>query len=241
MRHLASLCGVLFTALAVTVPVSLADDSPMTGTGDKPAVRCERTMLTGKIVRVETDALAVATIRPGRGRSLVVRLTDETVVQQAGAVVDRSALVPGKRARFLVRVCRGEGKRRVTARMIVLAREDTGPAGTGGPPEPKSPREPGDPTATPKPTEDVCGRTEGDARVVATSPSSITVLTKTAEGIRERTATVDGDTVVRKNDESVSVSALRAGDYVHLNVVICKSGSLRAMRILFLRSAATRV
>ena len=46
-----------------------------------------------------------------------------------------------------------------------------------------------------------------------------------------------GDTVVRKNDQNVALTVLNTGDLVHVVVVRCTSGSVRAVRVVFLRAA----
>ena len=52
-------------------------------------------------------------------RAILVRLDGETVVKKGDAVVGRSALAVGKRARFLVRVCRSGDRRTFTARVCI--------------------------------------------------------------------------------------------------------------------------
>jgi len=238
MRRITGLCGVLVAALAVTVPVGLADNGPTTGSGqtEKPAAKCGRTMFAGTIMRVGVDGLAVSPVRSETGKPLVVRLTDETVVKQADTVVGRSALAPGKKARFYVRVCHREERRLITARLIVLA-----PAGDNPTGEPPAPPKTEDPPATtePTPAADTCFTGEANVKIVGITDSSITILRTTSEGTKELIVKVNGDTVVRKNDVTVDLAALKVGDFVHLNIVYCKSGSVRAVRILFLHSAET--
>ena len=125
----------------VAVPVALAEGgTPGQHEGtSKPAVTCARTSFAGRITRVGTDAVAV---RPGfseTGRPLVVRLTDDTVVKQGDAVAGVSALAPGQRARFLVRACRSDDRKVLTALVILLAKKaETAPPGTETTPsEPK--------------------------------------------------------------------------------------------------------
>ena len=47
-----------------------------------------------------------------------------------------------------------------------------------------------------------------------------------------------GDTVVRKNDQTVPASTLTAGDLVHVVLVRCPSGSVRALKIAVLQASA---
>ena len=116
--------------------------------------------------------------------------------------------------------------------MITLAADP--PAAT---PPPRT--EPGtEPTpATPKP--EVCGQGEMNTVLVAVSSTSIMVRTTSSEGTKEWPIAITGDTVVRKNDVNVSISALKAGDLVHVVLVRCPSGSVRALRIVFMSPAPT--
>ena len=54
-------------------------------------------------------------------------------------------------------------------------------------------------------------------------------------------ATINGDTIVRKNDQTVSLLGLSPGDVVHVVIVRCTSGSVRALRIVFVRPPETAV
>jgi ribosomal protein L14 len=74
--------------------------------------------------------------------------------------------------------------------------------------------------------------------LVAVSSDSITVRTTSSEGTKEWSLAVTGDTVVRKNDQTVPVSALKVGDLVHVVLVRCPSGSVRALKIVVLQAAA---
>jgi hypothetical protein len=198
-----------------------------------PAVTCARTVFAAGILRVGLDAV---TVRPGdseTARPVVVRLDGETVVKRGDAVVDRSALAIGKRARFVIRVCRSGDRRTITARVITLA-GDT-PAATA----PPTRTEPAPTAPAPTPTPEVCGQGEMNTILVAVSSSSITVRTTSSEGTKEWPIAITGDTVVRKNDLNVSISALKAGDLVRVVLVRCPSGSVRALRIVFLGSAPT--
>jgi hypothetical protein len=73
--------------------------------------------------------------------------------------------------------------------------------------------------------------------LVSVSSTSVTVRTSSAEGTKEWNVTVNADTVVRKNDQNVALSALSPGDLVHVVVVRCTSGSVRALRIVFVHAA----
>ena len=237
MKRIAGVCGAAVMVLAVAVPAGLADGGGTMGDPPKakPAVVCAGTAFAAKIVRVGTDGL---TARPESGRLLVVRLTDETVVKQGDAVIDRSELAAGKRARFLVRSCRSEERRVLTAKVIVLVREGGGGTGdTQSPPPSTEPKPEPKPEPTPEPKLEVCGQGEMNTVLTSVSSSSIMVRTSSAEGTKEWAVAVNGDTVVRKNDQNVSLSALRAGDLVHVVLIRCPSGSARALRIVFLRAA----
>jgi len=186
---------------------------------------------------VGADALAVRPLQSETGKPLVVRLTADTVVKQGDTVVDPSALAAGKQARFLVRVCRSADRRLVTARVITLA-ADTPSVDPGAPSSPAPSTEPR--TEPPPPTTEVCGQGETDTVLVAVSDGSITVRTTSSEGTKEWSVTVDGDTVIRKSDQNVSLSALKPGDFVHVVLVRCPSaGTVRALRIVFLHAATT--
>jgi hypothetical protein len=227
MKRFTRVCGLAAALLAVAVPVALADDGGG-GPTTKPTVTCSRTVFGGTILRVGVDGVLV---RPGdsdTAKAIGVRLDDETVVKKGDAVVGRSALSAGKRARFLVRVCRSADRRVLTARVITLAADP--------PPAPPTTTTPPPTTTDPKPapTPEVCGQGEMDTVLVAVSSTSITVRTTSAEGTKEWPIAVDGDTVVRKNDVNVSVTDLKPGDKVHVVLVRCPSGSVRALRIVFL-------
>src|SRR4051794_9029027 len=233
MKRLAGVVGAFVVALGVVVPIGLSDDGGDGGGAIKPPrVTCARIVFAATILRVGVDGLAV---RPGdseTARPLAVRLDGETVVKKGDAVAGRSALVAGKRARFLVRVCRSGDRKTITARVITLA-ADT-PAET----PPPTRTEP-DPTPDPTPTPEVCGQGEMNTVLVAVSSTSITVRTTSSEGTKEWPIAITGDTVVRKNDVSLSISALKAGDLVHIVLVRCPSGSVRALRIVFMSATAT--
>jgi hypothetical protein len=230
MKRFAGVLGALVVALGVAVPIGLADDGGG-GPAKEPAVTCARTVFAAAILRVGVDGMSV---RPGdseTARPVVVRLDRETVVKKGDVVTGRSALVAGKRARFLVRVCRSGERRIITARVITLAADP--PAAT---PPPRT--EPG-PTPAPAPTPEVCGQGELNTVLVAVSSTSVTVRTTSSEGTKEWPIAITGDTVVRKNDVNVSISALKAGDLVHVVLVRCPSGSVRALRIVFVSAAPT--
>ena len=231
MKQFLGVLGAVVTVLAVAVPIGLADGGGTTGDPPKakPAVVCAGTAFAATIVRVGGDAV---TARLESGKPLVVRLTDETVVRQGDTVVDRSELAAGKRARFIVRFCRSEERRVITAKVIILAR--AGGVGTGDTQNPPPATEP-EPKPVPKP--EVCGQGEMNTVLVAVSSSSIMVRTTSAEGTKEWAVAVSGETVVRKNDENVSLSSLKDGDLVHVVLIRCPSGSVRALRIVFLRGA----
>jgi len=233
---------------AVAVPVALSDDgTPGKQEGNaKPAVTCARTSFGGRITRVGTDAVAV---RPGdseTGRPLVVRLTDGTVVKQNDAVVGVSALAAGQRARFLVRGCRSGDRKVLTALAILIAKKVETNQGSGSETEttPSEPRKESEPTTTtptepePSPATDVCGQGEMNTVLVAVSPTSVTVRTTSSEGTKEWPLAITADTVVRKNDQNVPASTLKVGDLVHVVLVRCKSGSVRALRIVVLQVSA---
>src|SRR3954447_16503418 len=168
MKRLAGVLGAFVLALGVVVPVGLSDDGGDGGGATKPPrVTCARIVFAATILRVGVDGLAV---RPGdseTARPLAVRLHVEPVVKKGDVVAGRSALVAGKRARFLVRVCRSGDRRTITARVITLAADP--PAVT---PPPRT--EPG-PEPTPTPTPEVCGQGELNTVLVAVSSTSITV------------------------------------------------------------------
>jgi hypothetical protein len=239
------LTAALVAALvaAVAAPLALADDGGgASGSRPKPFV-CASTSFAGRITQVTTDAV---TVRPGAsetGRVLVVRLTDGTVIRKGDAVVDASALVAGSTARFLVRACRGGDRKVLTARLILLPRGTSDTSGDDG-----KRTEPGTTTAptTTEPTPDtpapsttpVCGQGETDALLVAVSAGSITVRTQSSEGVKEWSLTVNGDTLVRKGDQTVSVTVLKPGDRVHLVLLRCPStGVVKALKIGVLASA----
>jgi len=239
MKRFTGVLGAAVTALAIAVPVGLADGGSTTGDPPqaKPAVVCVGAAFAAKIVRVGADAV---TARLESGRPLVVRLTDGTVVRQGDAIADRSGLAAGKRARFLVRSCRSDERRVITAKVIVLAREGGGGTGDGQSQPPVTEPKP-EPTPEPKPEPkpEVCGQGEMNTVLVSVSASSIMVRTTSAEGTKEWVVAVNGDTVVRKNDQNVSLSALKAGDLVRVVLIRCPSGSVRALRIVFLHAAET--
>src|SRR5689334_5499546 len=177
MKRFAGVLAALVVTLGVAVPIGLSDDGGG-GPAKPPAVTCARTVFAATILRVGVDALAV---RPGdseTARPLLVRLDGETVVKKGDVVVTRSALIVGKRARFLVRVCRSGDRRVITGRVITLAGDP--PAAT---PPPQG-TEPG-PTPTPEPKPEVCGQGEMNSVLVAVSSTSITVRTTSSEGTKE--------------------------------------------------------
>jgi hypothetical protein len=240
------LTAALVAALvaAVAAPLALADDGGgASGSRPKPLLVCASTSFVGRITQVTTDAV---TVRPGAsetGRALVVRLTDGTVIRQGDAVADASALVAGARAKFLVRACRSGDRKVLTAKLILLPRGTSDTSGDDG-----KRTEPGTTTAptttepkpdTPAPsTTPVCGQGETDALLVAVSADSITVRTQSSEGVKEWSLTVNGDTLVRKGDQTVSVTVLKPGDKVHLVLLRCPStGVVKALKIGVLASA----
>jgi hypothetical protein len=242
MHRIVVTLAAAFAVGAVAVPVALAEDgAPDKREGtSKPAVTCARTSFGGRITRVGTDALAV---RPGdseTGRPLVVRLTDGTVVKQGDAVVGVSTLAPGQRARFLVRACRSGDRKVLTALAILLAKKvETGAGTETTPPEPRKEATPTPtPQPEPKPAQETCGQGELNTVLVAVSPNSVTVRTTSGEGTKEWPLAITGDTVVRKNDQNVPVSTLKIGDLVHVVLVRCPSGSVRALRIVVLQAPA---
>jgi hypothetical protein len=192
------------------------------------------------------------TVRPGAsetGRTLVVRLTDGTVIRQGDAVADASVLVAGSQAKFLVRACRSGDRKALTAKLIVLPRDASAGSGNGGGGSGDDGKRtaPGTTTTittttepkpdTPAPTTPVCGQGEMDAVLVAVSPTSITVRTQSREGVKEWPLTVNGDTFVRKGDQVVSVTTLTPGDRVHVVLLRCPStGIVRALKIGVLQS-----
>jgi hypothetical protein len=238
MWRIVGVLGVAVAAVAVTVPVGLADDggTKTEKSKDKSAVRCARAGFGGKIERVGDDALGVRAAISESGKVLVLRLTGDTVIKQGGGVVDRTALEVGKMGRFYVRACHRDERFLITAKLILLRDGNDGPSGE--PPAKEDPpvkvEKPG--ATEPKPAEDVCYTGEANVKIVGISDSSITILKTSNEGTKELKVTVNGDTVVRKSDEAVSLGALNVGDYVNLNIVYCKSGSVRAVRIVFLRA-----
>jgi hypothetical protein len=242
MRQVFGVCGAVVAALAVAVPIGIADDG---GTGTRPApkptVACARAVFAAKILRVGSDAVGVLPAQSETGKPIVVRLADDTVVRQGDAVTDTSALAAGKLARFAVRACRSGDRRSITARVIGLVPAGTAAGGSDGSNvAPAQGTEPKPAQGTePKPATEVCGQGEMDTILVAVSPASITVRTSSTEGTKEWPVAVNGDTVVRKNDLGVPLSALAAGDRVHVVLVRCPSGSVRALRIVFLGAAAT--
>ena len=237
MKRFLGMGGALLVALSVAVPIGLADDGPTTGDGPKtrPAVKCARGAFAGTILRVGVDGVLVKPARSETRKPLAVRLVDETVVKKGDAVVDRSALDAGKRARFYVRVCKREERRVITAKVIVLLPDAAAGDSPGDGTDPPTT----EPKPEPKPAEDACYTGEANLVVVAVTPSSITVLKPVDGGAREIKVDVTSDTVVRKSDVNVDVTAIQAGDLVHLVVVYCKSGSIRATRVIFLKSAET--
>ena len=90
----------------------------------------------------------------------------------------------------------------------------------------------------PKPSQETCGQGELNTVLVAVSSSSITVRTTSSEGTKEWSVAITGDTVVRKNDQTVPASTLKAGDLVHVVLVRCPSGSVRALKIAVLQASA---
>ena len=242
MNRIVVTLATAFAVGVVVVPATLAEDgSPAKREPrSKPAVTCARTSLGGRITRVGTDAVAV---RPGEsetGRPLVVGVTTETVVKQGDVVVDLSALAPGQRARFLVHACRSGDRKVMTALAILLAKRVDAGAGTGT--TPAEPRKDPEPKPTPepesKPTQETCGQGELNTTLLVVSPGSVTVRTTSAEGTKEWPVAITADTVIRKDDQSVPVSTLRIGDLVHVVLVRCSSGSVRALRIVVLQAAA---
>jgi hypothetical protein len=240
MPRFAGVLGAAIVALVVAAPLGLADGG--TGAGDataQPVVTCARTMFTGRLTRVGVDGVSVRADDSEAGRVLVVKLDPDTVIKKGDAVADPTVLVVGVRARFQVRACKSGDRRTLTARQITVPADK--PAGTGNTTPPPS-TEPAPPTTTtepkpeqPKPPVEVCGQGETDAQLVSLAPGSITVRTKSSEGVKEWTLTVTSDTIVRKNDQVVSLTVLKPGDYVHLVVVRCPTaGTVRALRIVFL-------
>src|SRR4051794_16068662 len=165
MKRFVGMLGALIVTLGVVVPIGWSDDG---GPAKEPSVTCTRTVFAARILRVGDDALVV---RPGDSdvaRPIVVRVDDETVIRKGDVVSDSSALIVGKRARFLVRVCRRGERRLVTARVIPLAP----PPPADVPPPPRE-----DPPPTPNPAPEVCGQGEFNTVLVAVSSTSITVRT----------------------------------------------------------------
>ena len=200
----------------VAVPVALAE-------GGTPGQR-RRHVETGGHLRADVVRGPDHARRHGRrrrapgfsetGRPLVVRLTDDTVVKQGDAVAGVSALTPGQRARFLVRACRSDDRKVLTALVIFLAKKaETAPPGTETTPsEPKRDAARTPTPEPPKPSQETCGQGELNTVLVAVSSSSITVRTTSSEGTKEWSVAITGDTVVRKNDQTVPASSLKAGD-----------------------------
>lgn len=238
MRRIVVTLAAAIAVGAVVVPVALTEDGTpgQTEGTTKPVVTCARTSFGGRIARVGADAVAV---RPGdseTGRPLVVRLTATTVVKQGDLVVGVSALAAGQRARFLVRACRSGDRKVLTALQILLAKKvETGAGTETTPSEPRKEPAPGQ-TTEPKP--ETCGQGELNTVLVAVSADSVTVRTTSGEGTKEWSLAVTGDTVVRKNEQTVTVSVLKPGDLVHVVLVRCPSGSVRALRIVVLQAAA---
>ncbi len=235
MKRFVVVLGALLATGAVAVPAGFAVEGVTTGepTTPKPVVPCLRTAFAGTIARVGADALLVKPGQSETGRQLLVRLTDGTVVRQAEVTVDRSLLVSGAQARFLVRVCRDGERRGIWARVIVLVADS--PTAPGATP-PAS-----EPNHEPAPTGDTCGQGETNAVLASLTSFSITLRTISSEGTKEWPVTVNGDTIVRKNDKTVSLGDLNLGDVVHVVLVRCKSGSARALRIVFVRPPETAV
>ena len=237
MQRFFGVCGVLAAALAVAVPIGGANDAQTAATppSTNPAAECGRTVVGGRIARLGVDGLLLRRGGSEGSRGLAVKLTADTVIKQGDAVVGRSALAVGKRARIVVRGCRSGDRREITALVITLA-----PGSDNG--ETKDPPATTEPPKTePKPAPATCGQGETNAMLVSSTTTSVTLKTSSAEGIKEWTVTVDGDTVVRKNDQNVGLGELKAGDYVHVVIVRCPSGSARALRIVFLQAAAQPV
>ncbi len=226
MRRILGVFGAALAALAVAVPGAMAADGPKTtdGQGDKPAVKCFRASFGGRILQADADSVSVR-VGGSDGKKVLAVLNGETIVKQGGAVVDASALVPGKRARFFVRVCRSADQRTVTAKLIGLKAEDGAGTSTGDGGTPAS--------SEPKPGTADCSQREVNALVVAVGDGSITLKINTDDGIKELIVTVTPDTVIRKNDQTVSLVDLKAGDYVHILVLKC-SENAKALKILFL-------
>ena len=224
----------------VAVPVALAEGgTPGQREGtSKPAVTCARTSFCGP------DHAR----RDGRRRRAPGLLGDRSPARrqahgrhrcQAGRRPRRRlALAPGQRARFLVRACRSDDRKVLTALVILLAKKaETAPPGTETTPsEPKrdDPRR----RRPPKPSQETCGQGELNTVLVAVSSSSITVRTTSSEGTKDWSVAITGDTVVRKNDQTVPASSLKAGDLVHVVLVRCPSGSVRALKIAVLQASA---
>lgn len=233
MQRLAGVLGALVVMLGIAVPLGMSDDGAGKDGTAAPAVTCARTVFAAGILRVGVDSLSVHLGDSETARPIVVRLDQETIVRKGDVVFGRSALVVGKRARFLVRVCRSEERRIITARMITLA-------ATPAADVPAPPRTEPSPSPTLTPTPETCGQGEMNAVLVSVSPTSVTVQTTSSEGTKQWPLAITGDTVVRKNDVTVDISALKPGDLVHVVLVRCPSGSVRALRILFLSSAPAK-
>jgi len=238
MNRIVVTCATALAVCVVVVPVALAEDGTPGAreATSKPSVTCARTAFGGRITRVGTDAVAV---RPGdseTGRALLVRLTDGTVVKQGDTVVDVSALSAGQRARFLVRACRSGDRKVLTALVILLAKKTDAGADTEKAPTMRT--EPTPVMTTPEPKPDSCGQGETNALVVAVSADSITLRTTSSEGAKDWSIAITGDTVVRRNDQTVPVSTLHAGDQLHVVLVRCQSGSARALKILVVQAGA---
>ena len=77
--------------------------------------------------------------------------------------------------------------------------------------------------------------------VVSFASTSITLRTTSSEGTTESPVTINADTIVPKNGQTVSLSDLNPGDVVHVVIVRCKSGSVRALRDVFVRPPETAV
>jgi hypothetical protein len=151
MKRLAGVLGATVVALAVAVPLGLADGG--TGAGDGKAnivVTCARTAFAGTITRVGVDAVGVRSDDSEVGRILAVRLDPETVIRKGDAVADPTVLAAGAHARLLVRACKRGDRRTLTARLILVPADR--PAGTGGTkPSPSTEPKPTPPTTEPNP------------------------------------------------------------------------------------------
>ena len=183
----------------------------------------------GAVIRA-LGADGVALKVAGQDQALTFRLLPRTQIRKQDRPVGVTALAVGQKVVAEVRTCQGGGGPTEVALVsltVVVA------GSTTGSPAPETP-------VLPPPTT-ACARGDFTAPVAVVGTDSISFTSKGAEGLRTFAVSVTRDTVIVKNGGPVALSALQAGDRLHVWVVRCAGAppTLRATKIVDLTAGTT--